>query len=78
MLFFVMRNAIFVQANVGVNTILRSEVPFLLANFDVVKKFDFAIQNSGKCIIFIFKSIKYGMAGKFLPSSSTNINEKNF
>jgi hypothetical protein len=36
--FFVMKSALFVQANVAVNTKLKSEVPFLFGNFDVLKK----------------------------------------
>ena len=35
--FFVMKNALFVQANVAVNTKLTSKVPFLFGNFDVFK-----------------------------------------
>jgi hypothetical protein len=33
-----MKSAVFVQANVAVNTILTSKVPFLFGNFDVFKK----------------------------------------
>jgi hypothetical protein len=36
--FFVMKSALFVQANVTVNTKLTSKVPFLFGNFDVFKK----------------------------------------
>jgi hypothetical protein len=35
--FFVMKSALFVQANVAVNTKLTSKVPFLFGNFDVFK-----------------------------------------
>jgi hypothetical protein len=36
--FFVMKSALFVQANVAVNTKLTSKVPFLFGNFQVFKK----------------------------------------
>jgi hypothetical protein len=36
--FFVMKSALFVQANVAVKTKLTSKVPFLFGNFDVFKK----------------------------------------
>ena len=35
---FVMKSALFVQANVAINTKLTSKVPFLFGNFDVFKK----------------------------------------
>jgi hypothetical protein len=48
------KSAIFVQANVAVNTKLASKVPFLFGNFDVFKK-------------NLFKNVqfRYGMTGKF-------------
>ena len=36
--FIVIKSALFVQANVAVNTKLTSKVPFLFGNFDVFKK----------------------------------------
>jgi hypothetical protein len=33
--FFVMKSALFVQANVAVNTKLASKMPFLFGNFDI-------------------------------------------
>jgi hypothetical protein len=49
-----MKSALFVQANVAVNTKLTSKVPFLFGNFDVSKK------NVVKNVQF-----RYGMTGKF-------------
>ena len=63
--FFVMKSALFVQANVAVNTKLTSKVPFLFGNFQVFKK------NLVKNVQF-----RYGMTGKFLPVA--NISGKIF
>ena len=52
-----MKSALFVQANVAVNTKLTSKVPFLFGNFQVFKK------NLVKNVQF-----RYGMTGKFLLS----------
>ena len=52
--FFVMKSALFVQANVAVKTKLKSKVPFLFGNFDVFKN------NLVKNVQF-----RYGMKGKF-------------
>jgi hypothetical protein len=60
-----MKSALFVQANVAVNTKLTSKVPFLFGNFQVLKK------NLVKNVQF-----RYGMTGKFLPVA--NISGKNF
>jgi hypothetical protein len=49
---FVMKSALFVQANVAVSTKLTSKVPFLFGNFDVFKK------NSVTNVQF-----RYGMTG---------------
>jgi hypothetical protein len=51
---FVMKSALFVQANFAVNTKLRSKVPFLFGNFDVFKKklvkhVQFRYSMTGKC-----------------------------
>ena len=55
--FFVMKSALFVQANVAVNTKLTSKVPFLFGNFQVFKKNVF-----GKNVQFW-----YGTMGKSPP-----------
>ena len=66
--FFVMKSAIFVQANVAVNTKLRSKVPFLFGNFQVFKK------NLVKNVQF-----RYGTMGKFFsPPPVANISGKHF
>jgi hypothetical protein len=44
-----MKNALFVQANVAVNTKLTSKVPFLFGNFDVFKKNLVKKANFGVC-----------------------------
>ena len=45
--FFVIRSALFVQANAAVNTKLTSKVPFLFGNFDVFKKISSKTSNFG-------------------------------
>jgi hypothetical protein len=53
-----MKSALFVQANVAVNTKLTSKVTFLFGNFQVfLKKFGQNVQ------------FRYGMTGKFLSPS---------
>jgi hypothetical protein len=46
--FFVLKSALFVQANVAVNTKLTSKVAFLFGNFDVFKKIWFKTCNFGR------------------------------
>jgi hypothetical protein len=62
---FVIKSALFVQANVAVNTKLKSKVPFLFGNFDLFQN------NLVKNVQF-----RYGMKGKF--SSPSPISWKNF
>jgi hypothetical protein len=55
--FFVMKSALFVQANVAVNTKLTSKVPFLFGNFQVffkklVKNVQFRYGMTGMKILF--------------------------
>jgi hypothetical protein len=66
---FVMKSALFVQADVAVNTKLTSKVPFLFGNFQVFKK------NLVKNVQF-----RYGTTGKFFffPPPVANISGKNF
>jgi hypothetical protein len=63
------KSALFVQANVAVNTKLTSKVPFLFENFNVFKK------NFVKKVQF-----RYSMTGTFLfpPSPSPTFPEKIF
>ena len=67
--FFVMKSALFVQANVAVNTKLTSKVPFLFGNFHVFLK-------------KLVKNVQfwYGMTGKFFssPPPVANISGKKF
>jgi hypothetical protein len=62
-----MKSALFVQANVAVNTKLTSKVPFLFGNFQVFKK------NLVKNVQF-----RYGTTGKFFSPPVANISGKNF
>jgi hypothetical protein len=65
--FFVMKSALFVQANVDVKTKLTSKVPFLFGNFDVLKKIS-------------SKACNFGIVGKkiFLSSFPQHFLEKMF
>ena len=67
--FFVMKSALFVQANVAVNTKLTSKVPFLFGNFQVFLK------NLVKNVQF-----RYATTGKifFLPPPSPTFPGKSF
>jgi hypothetical protein len=64
-----MKSALFVQANVAVDTKLTSKVPFLFGNFQVFKK------NLVKNVQF-----RYGTTGKIFssPPPVANISWKNF
>jgi hypothetical protein len=52
--FFVMKSALFVQANVAVNSKLTSKVPFLFENFDVLKNVQFRYGMTGSISVKIF------------------------
>jgi hypothetical protein len=60
-----MKSALFVQANVAVNTKLTSKVPFLFGNFQVLKK-----------KIGQKRATRYGTTRKSPPPSVANISEE--
>jgi hypothetical protein len=65
--FFVMKSALFVQANVAVNTKLTSKVPFLFGNHQVFLK------NLVKNVQF-----RYAATGKFFLPNRQHFREKVF